>query len=67
MKKVLLIDGNSLLFRAYYATAYSGNIMHTKDGIYTNAIFALSNMLNKVSSQNCLFQFLELSTSLVVL
>ena len=48
MKKVLLIDGNSLLFRAYYATAYSGNIMHTKDGVYTNAIFALSNMLNKV-------------------
>lgn len=48
MKKVLLIDGNSLLFRAYYATSYTGNIMHTKDGIYTNAIFALSNMLNKV-------------------
>ena len=48
MKKVLLIDGNSLLFRAYYATSYTGNIMHTKNGIYTNAIFALSNMLNKV-------------------
>ena len=50
MKKVLLIDGNSLLFRAYYATSYTGNIMHTKDGVYTNAIFALSNMLNKVMS-----------------
>ena len=48
MKKVLLIDGNSLLFRAYYATSYTGNIMHTKDGVYTNAVFALSNMLNKV-------------------
>lgn len=48
MKKVLLIDGNSLLFRAYYATSYTGNIMHTKDGVYTNAIFAFSNMLNKV-------------------
>ena len=48
MKKVLLIDGNSLLFRAYYATSYTGNIMHTKSGVYTNAIFALSNMLNKV-------------------
>ena len=47
-KKVLLIDGNSLLFRAYYATSYTGNIMHTKDGVYTNAIFAFSNMINKV-------------------
>jgi 5'-3' exonuclease len=26
MKKVILIDGNNLLFRAYYATAYTGNI-----------------------------------------
>ena len=48
MKKVLLIDGNSLLFRAYYATSYTGNIMQTKSGVYTNAIFAFSNMLNKV-------------------
>ncbi len=48
MKKVLLIDGNSLLFRAYYATSYTGNIMHTKDGVFTNAIFAFSNMIDKV-------------------
>ena len=47
MKKMLLVDGNSLLFRAYYATAY-GNIMRSKDGTPTNAIFALANMLNKV-------------------
>ena len=47
MKKMLLVDGNSLLFRAYYATAY-GNIMRSKDGTPTNALFALSNMLNKV-------------------
>ena len=48
MKKVLLIDGNSLLFRAYYATSYTGNVMKTKSGVYTNAIFAFSNMINKV-------------------
>ena len=47
MKKMLLVDGNSLLFRAYYATAY-GSIMKSKDGTPTNAIFALANMLNKV-------------------
>ncbi|MDO4500015.1 MAG: DNA polymerase I [Erysipelotrichaceae bacterium] len=44
--KILLIDGNSVLFRAYYATAY-GNIMKTTFGAYTNAVYAFANMLNK--------------------
>lgn len=44
--KLLLIDGNSVLFRAYYATAY-GQMMKTSNGIYTNAVFAFANMLNK--------------------
>ena len=47
MSKILLVDGNSLLFRAYYATAYSGNIMSTSNGVYTNAIYGFSHMLNK--------------------
>lgn len=50
MEKIYIIDGNSLLFRAYYATAYSGQIMATKDGVPTNAIFAFSNMINKIIS-----------------
>ena len=50
-KKLIIIDGNSLLFRAYYATAYPGAaIMTTKDGIPTNAIFSFSNMINKILS-----------------
>jgi len=44
--KLLLIDGNSVLFRAFYATCY-GNIMKTSKGEYTNAIYAFANMLNK--------------------
>ena len=44
--KMLLIDGNSVLFRGFYATA-SNNMMRTKDGTYTNAVFAFANMLNK--------------------
>ena len=44
--KLLLIDGNSVLFRAYYATSY-GNIMKTSKGVYTNAVYAFANMLNK--------------------
>lgn len=48
MKKILLIDGNSLMFRAYYATAYTGNLMMTSNGLYTNAIYGFVNMINKV-------------------
>ncbi|MCX5775537.1 MAG: DNA polymerase I, partial [Firmicutes bacterium] len=43
------IDGNSLLFRAYFATAYPGQtIMRTKEGVPTNALFAFSNMMSKI-------------------
>lgn len=45
--RVLLIDGNSVLFRAYYATAYSGARMSTKDGTPTNAVYGFINMFNK--------------------
>ncbi len=50
MPKAYIIDGNSLLFRAYFATAYGPNpqILRTKEGIPTNAIMAFSNMLNKI-------------------
>ena len=44
--KMLLIDGNSMLFRGFYATYYS-NLMMTSDGVYTNAVFAFANMINK--------------------
>ncbi len=46
MEKILLIDGNSMLFRAYYATAYSQK-MTTSSGIYTNAIYGFAVMLQK--------------------
>ncbi len=46
MKKMLLIDGNSMLFRAYYATLYT-RMMKTSNGIPTNAVFGFINMLNK--------------------
>ena len=48
MKKIVIIDGNSLLFRAYYATSFTGNIMCRKDGFPTNAIFGFSNMISKL-------------------
>lgn len=50
MKKLVIVDGNSLLFRAYYATSFIGTIMRRKDGFPTNAIFGFSNMMNKIIS-----------------
>lgn len=49
-KHLYVIDGNSLLFRAYFATSYGGSetIMRTSSGIPTNAIFAFSNMILKI-------------------
>ena len=46
MKKFLLTDGNSMLFRAYYATAY-GRPMTTSKGIPTNAVFGFVSMIQK--------------------
>lgn len=49
MKKLTLIDGNSILFRAYYATAYPGaKLMQTSKGVYTNALFAFVGMFEKM-------------------
>ena len=46
MKKLLLVDGNSMLFRAYYATAY-GRKMTSPEGIPTNAVFGFASMMQK--------------------
>ena len=48
MEKILLIDGNNLIFRSYYATAYTGNVMKNSKGFPTNALFGFVNMLNKI-------------------
>src|SRR5574344_2823806 len=47
-KRAILIDGNNLLFRSYYATAYNGNLMKNSKGFPTNALFGFINMLNKI-------------------
>ncbi|MEQ8201197.1 MAG: DNA polymerase I [Syntrophomonadaceae bacterium] len=43
-KRIMLLDGNSLLFRAFYALP----LLQTKDGIYTNAVYGFLTMLNRV-------------------
>lgn len=51
-KKILIIDGNSLIFRAYFASAYKGEILKTKNGIPTNAVYSFANMLTSLLTRN---------------
>ena len=51
MKKIILIDGNNLMFRSYYATAYNGNFMKNSKDFPTNALFGFTNMINKIINE----------------
>jgi DNA polymerase I len=44
-KRIVIIDGNSLINRAYYAMQRP---MITKEGIYTQGIYGFLNMLSKI-------------------
>lgn len=48
MEKIILVDGNNLLFRSYYATAYNGNFMKNSKDFPTNGLFGFNNMINKI-------------------
>jgi len=48
MKKVILIDGNNLMFRSYFATAYTGSVMRNSKGQATNALYGFVNMIKKI-------------------
>ncbi len=43
MKKMLIVDGNSILNRAFYGI----RLLTNKDGLYTNAVFGMVNILSK--------------------
>ena len=45
--RIIIIDGNSLINRAYYAMQRP---MITKDGLYTQGVYGFLNMLNKIKT-----------------
>lgn len=47
-KKLLLIDGNSVAFRAFFALYNQVERFKNADGLHTSAIFAFKNMLDVV-------------------
>lgn len=46
-KKLMVIDGSSLIYRAFYALP----LLSTKDGIYTNGVYGFLTMLYKVTEE----------------
>ena len=52
MGKIFIVDGNSLLFRSFYALYRPGmDIMRASDGTPTNAIYSFNNMMKKIKSE----------------
>lgn len=52
MEELILIDGNSLLFKAFYASSYTGNYMVNRNGIPTNGVYGFARMVEKIISTN---------------
>ncbi len=48
MKKIILVDGNNLMYRSYYATMYKGSALKNSSGFPTNALYGFVSMINKI-------------------
>ncbi len=46
-KRLLVIDGNSLIHRAFYALP----LLSTKDNIYTNGVYGFLTMLYRIEEE----------------
>ena len=46
-KKLMIIDGSSLLHRAFYALP----LLTTKEGIYTNGVYGFLTMLYRIKDE----------------
>ncbi|MGY3765129.1 DNA polymerase I [Vagococcus vulneris] len=50
-KKLLLVDGNSIAFRGFFALYQSLERFKNKQGLHTNALYAVHNMLENVLAE----------------
>ncbi|UQS83351.1 DNA polymerase I [Bombilactobacillus thymidiniphilus] len=51
-KKLVLVDGNSIAFRAFFAMHNVLEKFKNADGLHTNAIYAFNNMLDLILSKS---------------
>ena len=52
VKRLILVDGNSLMYRAYYGMTSAGNIAQNSKGLYTNAIYGFVRMMSSLTKSN---------------
>ncbi len=52
MEKLILVDGNSLMYRAFYGQGDPTKIKPNSKGVYTNAINAFARMINILKKNN---------------
>ena len=52
MKRMILVDGNSLMYRAFYGLGAGGNLTQNSKGLYTNAIYGFARMMNNLIMTN---------------
>ncbi|MDR2822003.1 MAG: DNA polymerase I [Acholeplasmatales bacterium] len=62
MKKALLVDGNSLIFRAFYATNQTNLMKKNSNGEYTNAVLGFINMFESILENNYDYVFVAFDT-----
>ena len=48
MKRLILVDGNSLMYRAYYGMSAGGTPTANSKGLFTNAIYGFARMMNSL-------------------
>ena len=48
MKRMILIDGNSLMYRAYFGIADTSTLKPNSKGVFTNAIMSFARMMNHI-------------------
>ncbi|MCR5349782.1 MAG: DNA polymerase I [Acholeplasmatales bacterium] len=52
MKRLILVDGNSLMYRAYYGMSSGGALQQNSKGMYTNAVYGFVRMMNHLTNSN---------------
>lgn len=50
-RDMMILDGSSMLVRAYFATAYPGRPVRSHNGVFTNAVFGFLNMMFSALNQ----------------
>jgi len=52
MSKLLIVDGNNIIYKSYYGTSRNGEIMMNSQGMPTNAVFGFARFLERILKED---------------